>query len=80
VVRDWKVREESALPLQSHRVIEGVQTLAAGLILKRLLLIQLFDARSKINALLASEAASGWPFILSEIPQTNKNSDRTRPT
>jgi hypothetical protein len=30
--------------------------LAAGLILKRLLLIQLFDARSKINALLASEA------------------------
>jgi len=34
--------------------------LAAGLILKRLLLIQLFDTRSKINALLASEAASGW--------------------
>jgi hypothetical protein len=53
--------------------------LAAGLILKRLLLIQLFDARSKINALLASEAASGWPFILSEIPHTNKNSGRTRP-
>ena len=44
------MREESALPLQSHRVIEEVQTLAAGLILKRLLLIQLFDARSKINA------------------------------
>jgi len=57
------VREESALPLQLHRVIEGVQTLAAGLILKRLLLIQLFDLRSKINARLAS-AALRLPFYL----------------
>jgi hypothetical protein len=54
--------------------------LAAGLILKRLLLIQLFDARGKINALLASEAASGWPFILSEISQTNKDSGNAGPT
>ena len=50
------MREESALPLQSHRVIEEVQTLAAGFILKRLLLIQLFDARSKINARLCQQA------------------------
>jgi len=56
VVRGWEVREESALPLQSHRVIEGDQTLAASCIWKRLLLIQLFDARGKINAQLASEA------------------------
>lgn len=50
------MRKESALPLQLHRAIEGVQILAGGLILKRLLLIQLFDARSKINARLAIEA------------------------
>jgi hypothetical protein len=28
----------------------------------------------------ASEAASGWPFILSEIPQTNKDSGNAGPT
>jgi hypothetical protein len=52
--RSWKVREVSASPLRAHRVIEGLQTLAAGLSLKRLLLTELFDARSKINARLAS--------------------------
>jgi len=46
------------LPLQSHRVIEGVQTLAAGLILKRSLLIQLFDARSKINTRFCQRGAA----------------------
>ena len=43
------MREESPSPLQWHRVIEEDQALAAGLILKRLLLIQLFDPRSKID-------------------------------
>jgi hypothetical protein len=52
-----KCAKSLLLPLQSHRVIEEVQTLAAGLILKRLLLIQLFDARSKINARLCSRGA-----------------------
>jgi hypothetical protein len=50
--------------------------LAAGLILKRLLLIQLFDLRRKINARLAS-AALRLPFYLAGHSQTNKDNGNT---
>jgi len=50
--------------------------LAAGLILKRLLLIQLFDVRSKINARLPARHCD-WPFILPHISQTNKDNGNT---
>jgi hypothetical protein len=53
--------------------------LATGFIWKRLLLIQLFDARSKISAGLASEALR-LAFYLSDVSQTDKDGGNTRPT
>ena len=75
------MREESPSPLQWHRVVEEDQALAAGFIWKRLLLIQLFDARSKINgASLTNEGLQLRLLILSDISQTDKDSGNTRPT
>jgi hypothetical protein len=79
-VRGWKVREESPSPLQWHRVVEEDQALAAGFIWNRLLLIQLFNARSKINGRRCQWGPLTLALILSDISQSYKDSGNTRPT
>jgi len=51
--------------------------LAAGLILKQLLLIQLFELEAKSMRGLPARRSDG-PFILSDISQTNKDNGNTR--